>query len=109
MVNTKLPVQGVQVRSLIGELRSYVPLGQEVPAILSPTPVQRTFGNMDGFLCNREVTFMPSAVSSQLGSFWSQGLGVPILQGLLTQIFYFKVNNTVIEKNISSFNKGASL
>lgn len=52
---------------------------------------------------------MPSAVSSQLGSFWSQGLGVPILQGLLTQIFYFKVNNTVIEKNISSFNKGASL
>ena len=52
---------------------------------------------------------MPSAVSSQLGSFWSQGLGLPILQGLLTQIFYFKVNNTVIEKNISSFNKGASL
>ena len=77
--------------------------------ILSPTPVQCTFGNMDGFLCNREVTFMPSAVSSQLGSFWSQGLGLPILQGLLTQIFYFKVNNTVIEKNISSFNKGASL
>lgn len=52
---------------------------------------------------------MPSAVSSQLGSLWSQGLWVPILQGLLTQIFYFKENNPVIQKNISSFNKGASL
>ena len=52
-------MQGVQVRSLVRELRPDVPLGLEIPAILSPTPEQRILGNMDSFYVTMRSLLCP--------------------------------------------------